>query len=415
MGYLTLFDLTGPVLHHDRVVYQVLKDIALMVLGVLAATQEDELLKYVFFAIAWSIAFWLIYDVSVWKKQCREAFPEHLGTYMSYAFWWFMATWTIFPLLYCLGPSIFNVISGPGDQIGHAIGDLLAKNMFGFLVWWTRFKIIKPYMEEHPDMFPIATGAEKLISSKVVDSSGQPLKSGTSAPQTDAFPICSILVVEPNFAYQRLIMYIAKDCNIEATMVQSISDAIGVFKRDKLDRYDMVLTNISNLDEVRDELAGFRQSFGVAPYFFPVLGYSLEEDPDLSIQKCLQAEEEQPTCTDAILHFMLDARYVGEMCSVWKENSINWREQHIQEHERSIQQQQQQYYEASLNGAFSPGSPVQGYGVRPPSISLSRNNSAASLTNSIGSNGGPRNITQQNNFAMSRPQMQRSNSYIMRP
>jgi len=47
----------------------------------------------------------------------------------------FTSSWTLFPILFILGPEMTGVMPFEYTLIGHAIGDLISKNLFGILAW----------------------------------------------------------------------------------------------------------------------------------------------------------------------------------------------------------------------------------------------------------------------------------------
>jgi len=360
MSFLSLFDMTSGFVQHDRVMYQVLKDIALMVLGVLAATQDDQLLKWVFFVMAWMLSIWIIYDVLGWKKESRALFPDDLNKWLTYCTAWLFSTWTIFPVLYCLGPAVFGVISGSGDTIAHSLGDLLAKNFFGFLLWWTRFKKITVFLEENgPYQSNPNYEIKERGNSKIVHASSN-LKAEIT-PAAGFEP--RVLVVEPNFAHQKLFQYLLEDTSQGgATLVQHLGDAMRLIKREPIDTYDVLLVNLQDLDSVREEIGAFRASYGIQPYFIPVIGYSLSDD--MEIQHMVEMEEQQPTCTDAILKFALDPNYIADVIQVWYENRQQWKSQFMMDSEMAMNDMMHAQ-NRSIN-SLSTG--TQSLGIRRPSF-----------------------------------------------
>lgn len=46
-----------------------------------------------------------------------------------------LLSWLIFPAFYILGPNMMNIVNNQISVIGHVVGDLLAKNLWGMLAW----------------------------------------------------------------------------------------------------------------------------------------------------------------------------------------------------------------------------------------------------------------------------------------
>jgi len=52
-----------------------------------------------------------------------------------------MVSWILFPILYIVGPECFGLISNQFSIIGHVIGDIISKNLWGLMAWKLRLKI----------------------------------------------------------------------------------------------------------------------------------------------------------------------------------------------------------------------------------------------------------------------------------
>jgi bacteriorhodopsin len=51
----------------------------------------------------------------------------------------FYGSWTTFPILWVLGGEGASTIGFRGSAIGHALADLVSKNLFGYLIWYLRW------------------------------------------------------------------------------------------------------------------------------------------------------------------------------------------------------------------------------------------------------------------------------------
>lgn len=63
-----------------------------------------------------------------------------------------MITWCLFPLLYLVGPEFLSVITFRQSAIGHAVGDLLAKNLMGYFTWSLGCSVRSDEFEEAADV-----------------------------------------------------------------------------------------------------------------------------------------------------------------------------------------------------------------------------------------------------------------------
>ena len=55
-------------------------------------------------------------------------------------------SWTLFPILFLIGPETFNLMNQQTSMILHACGDLIAKNFFSFCCW--KVSLISVRMKE---------------------------------------------------------------------------------------------------------------------------------------------------------------------------------------------------------------------------------------------------------------------------
>jgi len=98
--------------------------------GMTASLFADMHLKILFVCIAAVGLLFMDYFL-----LCNRSRHEATGEKSTHLLLYFMISWTIFPFLFILGPEMTNAISFEFTLIGHAVGDLLSKNLFSILSW----------------------------------------------------------------------------------------------------------------------------------------------------------------------------------------------------------------------------------------------------------------------------------------
>jgi len=77
--------------------------------------------------------------------RASESFPVQARGPLWFAAGCFFVGWLMFPILWLLGPEGYGNMEFGISQVCHALADLVSKNSFGFISWYIRFKIIKPW------------------------------------------------------------------------------------------------------------------------------------------------------------------------------------------------------------------------------------------------------------------------------
>lgn len=96
-------------------------------------------------------------------------------------FYLYFISWLLFPILFMIGPESFNLIDMEASNALHAIGDIFAKNLFGYLAWkfhWvdmnhtdTSFDLIDNESVYNLSSDEIIITDNKLIFSKNINNS----------------------------------------------------------------------------------------------------------------------------------------------------------------------------------------------------------------------------------------------------
>lgn len=325
-GFLAVFSLMGPPVKPSKINFMVMKDLITLAAGVMSTFQTNNALKGFFLAIAVLVASGFLYELWVLEKVRHAYFEGKLWYWLRGTTLVFLTSWGIFPLLFFIGPPVLNISSFNGDVIGHAIGDLLAKNLFGFLLWWMRYKVILPHLEgkgiETSTIEVYNPGFQKTTDT-VGRTSALVVPRKTKDTKYHAFKHTQVLVVESSIAYQRLIMYVLEEIGVDYVMAFDVVQAKQYLRRGHLDDFDAVLVNLSRYWSAPAEMTELKAHCTTSPFNIPVLGYSF----DASEEHMLQREESECRMTNAVVLQMLDEAYVGNLVRNWKATAECWREE----------------------------------------------------------------------------------------
>ena len=103
------------------------------IFGMLSASYTGSM-KAVFF-VCGATTCMLMYMIIVRISNMEEAKVGPLYEEKKRLMYFLLVTWVIFPILFSLGPEMTGTIDGKTSAMYHAIGDLLSKNLMGFLFW----------------------------------------------------------------------------------------------------------------------------------------------------------------------------------------------------------------------------------------------------------------------------------------
>lgn len=318
--------LTPDMLDLGHITLLMVKDIFLMCFGILGAAQSTMGIKAAFVSASFLFAAWLAYDIINLAIARRKYFMAHqyCWNWMIVVIVLFMVSWTVFPVLFVVGPPLLDISSSGADQIGHAVGDLFAKNCFGFVVWYVRFVVLEPYTTRNAMHRSVSPYASNLSSKqiKLGEISDEALRTkrirrhiGRRSP--------AVLIVEPRIEMQRLFSLMLNQAGIITEFAFDINMAVHMLKRDHLGTYHVVFVNLSVPTEKRVEIQRFRSHYHRKPYYLPVLGFTFEEDHMVEV---LEREERQRTICDGVIRHILDENHIYELVVHWKEAAAHWRD-----------------------------------------------------------------------------------------
>ncbi|GBG24569.1 Hypothetical Protein FCC1311_007882 [Hondaea fermentalgiana] len=310
-----------------KTIFMMVKDIFMICFGMLGAAQTEPALKGVFVGAATLIALWLAYDMiklAAMRKKHFVAHSEGAWNWIIFALLTFFVSWTFFPVLYFIGPPVFNLVDEATDKIGDAVGDLFAKNMCGFLVWYVRFVVLEPYTSRYAAQHAVSPYASNLTAKqiKMGDISEDALKQ-RRIRRTIGRRSPAVLIIEPRIEMQRLFSLMLNQTGIITEFAFDVNMAVNMLKRDHLGTYHVIFVNLSVSAEKRVDIQRFRTHYHRKPYYLPVLGYTFEEENMVDV---LEREERQRTICDGVIRHILDENHIYELVSHWKDAAAHWRD-----------------------------------------------------------------------------------------
>lgn len=123
-------------------------NILMDLMGATAAIYSNMYVKVVALTAAFLVFFSLMYSLAFIWLQNRKKFTDKTGRSRRDALIAMLSTWTIFPVLFMLGPACFKVLSYTQSSALHGVGDLLSKNLVGFTSWRIRHSYRVKRMKE---------------------------------------------------------------------------------------------------------------------------------------------------------------------------------------------------------------------------------------------------------------------------
>lgn len=113
-------------------------NILMDLMGATAAMYSNLAMKVSALLIAFVCFFGMMYAlVTVWFAN-RHKFKDASSRSRRDALVGMLSSWTIFPVLFLLGPAVSGVLTYHESSALHALGDLLSKNLVGFASWQLR-------------------------------------------------------------------------------------------------------------------------------------------------------------------------------------------------------------------------------------------------------------------------------------
>lgn len=114
--------------------------------------------------------------------RASESFPKQAKAPLWMAAACFFAGWLTFPILWLMGPEGYGSLDFGVSQMVHALADLVSKNAFGALSWYTRFMVIKPWEKEQKRLRKEAEAKERESQGEIVDPAFERAYDGSYGP-----------------------------------------------------------------------------------------------------------------------------------------------------------------------------------------------------------------------------------------
>jgi hypothetical protein len=122
----------------------------------------------------------LVFKIAVFTfLNASASFPAQARGPLWFAAGCFFIGWLMFAILWLVGPEGYGNLDFGVSQMCHALADLISKNTFGFLTWYIRFKIIKPWEAEQQRL---KREAEEKAAEYDIDPAFQRAYDGGYAP-----------------------------------------------------------------------------------------------------------------------------------------------------------------------------------------------------------------------------------------
>lgn len=318
--------MTPDDLELGHVTFMMVKDIVMIAFGVLAAMQKNVTLKWIFNLASYFVCFWLVVDLLAMIREKKKHFIVHerCWEWVLAVMTYFFFAQSLFIFLYAFGPPCFNLMGPDGDKIGHSVGDLFAKNLFGFFAWYVRFVVLEPFVKRIRSaraVTPFQRGSDAMAPHKMRNVSF--LNRKTNSKRTKAGPRAPrVLIVEPRIEIQRLFMFILRDAGIEGEIAFDLETASKIVRRDPLTHYDAIVLNLTIAFENRVDTQKFRMHFRRKPFYLPLLGYCFD---DTSYGPLVEREEVERNLSDGFIRHILDEGHLYDVVTHWREASSHWR------------------------------------------------------------------------------------------
>jgi len=243
----------------SRISFMMVKDIVLMSFGVLGAIQTEPALKWTFIMGSFAIGGALMYDLYHLVKSKMPLFKSLEGNCWNWilvVMSTFSLSWGIFPLLYVLGPPGLKLIGPQGDRIGHAVGDLFAKNLFGFTCWYVRFVVFAPHTKRLRAARAVAPYRRGQISASKL-AQLEALSSDKKKRGDINRKHSRIVIIEPRIELQRLFSLMLSEASIQIEFAFDLATASKIVRREKIGFFDGMLINLGVAFNNRGETTQF--------------------------------------------------------------------------------------------------------------------------------------------------------------
>jgi hypothetical protein len=108
-------------------------DLLMNACGMFGCIYENIGIKLALFAVGCMIAMYIVNHIYVQYEMCQGSLDQPIAR-RGLLFLMFFS-WALFPVLFLMNPDHFELMSWGTSAVTHAIGDLLAKNLFGLWAW----------------------------------------------------------------------------------------------------------------------------------------------------------------------------------------------------------------------------------------------------------------------------------------
>jgi len=321
----------GKVISQRRINFLIITDLAQLAMGVYGGAVPHLLKGKIAIVLAFLFGVAMVYNLLEITLSHLSYFPRalHLELYASISLLLF--SWGIFPAMFCLSLPTIGMITGAHARIGFAVGDLLAKNLFGISMWYLTWVLLLPLKQanlekmgakdvldklDHTDLStvrhldPLAhESGDNTTASKILDRDASNFFSAlNSDPNSNAD--MTVLVIENRPASQKLISYMFEKENVSVVFAFDFNTAIPTLRREHSEMYDAILINLEMAEKAKPEATNLRNVALKDPYFLPIIGYSFDQFDlnKFSVGKCV--------CDDVVKH-ALDERGFVELIAHW--------------------------------------------------------------------------------------------------
>jgi len=111
----------------------------MIVSGMAGSFATNDAFSYTMFTLGCLFFGWLCYLMYPVFCNAYKHFPEKCQPTIEILAVVFYGSWSSFPILWLLGSEGAGIIGFRASAIGHALADLVSKNLFGYLIWYLRW------------------------------------------------------------------------------------------------------------------------------------------------------------------------------------------------------------------------------------------------------------------------------------
>eukprot|EP00515_Schizochytrium_aggregatum_P007987 CAMPEP_0202072278 /NCGR_PEP_ID=MMETSP0964-20121228/2331_1 /ASSEMBLY_ACC=CAM_ASM_000500 /TAXON_ID=4773 /ORGANISM="Schizochytrium aggregatum, Strain ATCC28209" /LENGTH=587 /DNA_ID=CAMNT_0048639301 /DNA_START=17 /DNA_END=1780 /DNA_ORIENTATION=- len=321
MGFFQTIGLLGPRISFTKINFIVTRDLITMAFGIAGTFQTNRIYKGIFIAIALVTGTSIVVDTVLIELERRPYYVGHLWRHLVSLTSFFFFSWAIFPILYFLGPAVFDVMNPEIDVTLHAMADFFGKNCFGLLNWNFRYNVLYPYLEGQAAKAAVSPhnpgGKSVTIPSGVLASI--PRKELIGKKNRKGFVyIAKVLLVDADIGYQRLFQYVGEECGVEVVPISNLLECKRVLQRELHDEFDAVLINMATFYNEMSKVRDFNKHCRNTGLSFAIIGYDCGLRQNLT--RLYKAANEKGAL-DGILERAIDPVIFERTILEWKESA----------------------------------------------------------------------------------------------